>query len=136
MAAAGAASRVPGIAFIDRGSGEAIGMCAAPPAPVVRVTADGLRGRSPSSLFQEGRTRIFVVVAADNVTSVLLARVPAQAPAAVDMAIVLAPERDESADEGDLPDVRSDAAPELVTPARQNVYEIGGEPVRHHTPRA
>lgn len=47
------------------------------------------------------------------------------------MAIVLAPERDESAEDRDFPDVRSDAAPELVAPAGQEMHEVGVEPARH-----
>lgn len=72
-----------------------------------------------------------MVVAANNVPSILLARVPTQTPAPVDMAVVLAPERDECTDERHFADVRSDAAPKLVAPAGQDVHEVGVEPAWH-----
>src|SRR5476649_2256325 len=61
------------------------------------------------------------MVAADDVAAVLLAWVPAQAPAAVDMAVVAAPDREDSADERDLADVRPDAAPKLVAEPAERV---------------
>ena len=65
------------------------------------------------------------MVAANNVAAVLLARVPAEAPASVDMAVVFAPDRDESAEERHLANVGSYPAPELVTPSGEDIHEIG-----------
>jgi hypothetical protein len=71
------------------------------------------------------------VVPATHRMAVGRMRMPGDAPAAMDVAVVRSPPHQNEAEEGHLADVGADTAPELVTVARQDVHEVGVEPVRH-----
>lgn len=74
----------------------------------------------------------WVVLATDRV-AVDGVRMPRDTPAAVHVAVVRSPPNRHETKKSHLADVRSDAAPELVPVARQDMHEVRVEPLRHQT---
>lgn len=58
-------------------------------------------------------------------------RMPLKAPASMDVTVVAAPPNEHKPEQGDLANVRADAAPELIALTREDVNEVGVEPVGH-----
>ncbi len=75
--------------------------------------------------------RVIRVVLPTDWMAVHRMRMPREPPTAMDVAVVRSPPHQHETEKGHLAEVGPDAAPELVTPARQDVHEIRVEPVRH-----